>query len=324
MSTLPTHLLKMTSETQVPFKRVGLVGKPAHTQTVTGLQALAGVATWLTAHTNCYIETHTAVSLASFGVGVNRALHTLCDLRDMPNHVDALVVVGGDGTMLAVGRDLAGSNMPLIGINQGQLGFMTDISLQEFANELNPVLHGQYSLEKRSMIQGHLLRNGQIIAHALALNDAVIARGANASMIDVCVHIDEKMAYHLRADALVLATPTGSTAYALSANGPIVHPSVTGFVLVPVAPQTLSNRPIVLPDNSVIEVLLEPSSRGTGFTASFDMQQWPALQANDVVRLSKSPLTAVLVHPLSYDYYHTLRQKLHWTYSPIAPTRNMA
>jgi NAD+ kinase len=299
------------------FKRIGLVGKPAHTQTPTGLAALAGVANWLCQRGECQIETHTAVSLASFGVSHNT--YTITDLREMPTQVDALVVVGGDGTMLAVARGLAGSNMPLIGINQGQLGFMTDISLQDFSNDLNTVLQGHYTLEPRSMIQGELIRNGQTIAHALALNDAVIARGNYASMVDVCVHIDQKLTYHLRADALVLATPTGSTAYALSSNGPIVHPAVTGFVLVPVAPQTLSNRPIVLPDHSIIDVLLEPTSRGMGATASFDMQQWPALQAHDIVRLSKSPLKTILVHPLSYDYYHTLRHKLHWTYNPIVP-----
>ena len=307
----------ITAPLNQTFKRTGLVGKPAHTQTSAGLAALAGVVAWLCQNGECQIETHTAVSLASFGISHNT--HIITDLREMPAQVDALIVVGGDGTMLAVARGLAGSNMPLIGINQGQLGFMTDISLQDFSTDLNTVLQGGYTLESRSMIQGELIRNRQTIAHALALNDAVIARGNYASMVDVCVHIDQKLTYHLRADALVLATPTGSTAYALSSNGPIMHPAVPGFVLVPVAPQTLSNRPIVLPDHSVIDVLLEPTSRGIGATASFDMQQWPALQVHDIVRLSKSPLKTILVHPLSYDYYHTLRHKLHWTYNPIVP-----
>jgi NAD+ kinase len=326
MQALPTPMplpltvaaaVNATDTLQAPFKRVGLVGKPAHTQTPAGLKALADVVAWLKANVDCWLETQTAISLTSFGIAHNS--HNICELHDMAEHVDALVVAGGDGTMLAVARDLASTNLPLIGINQGQLGFMTDISLHDFADDLNAVIQGQYTLEPRSMIHGELLRDGHVIATALALNDAVISRGANASMVDVCVSIDGRLAYHLRADALVAATPTGSTAYALSANGPIVHPTVSGFVLVPVAPQTLSNRPIVLPDNSVIDITLESSSRGTGFNASFDMQQWQLLQANDIVRLTKSPLTATLVHPRSYDYYHTLRHKLHWTYNPINP-----
>jgi NAD+ kinase len=292
------------------FTRIGLVGKPAHTNNAAGLQALLGVANWLAQRGECWVETLTAQSLGLRG--------QCCDLHDLPQHVDAIVVVGGDGTMLAVARDLAEFKTPLIGINQGQLGFMTDIALQSFETDLAQVLAGTYTQEQRSMLVGELVRRGQPIAKALALNDAVISRGASASMVDVSVTVDGKTAYRLRADGLIIATPTGSTAYSLSANGPILHPTVAGFVIVPVAPQTLSNRPIVLPDNSVIEITLEPA-RGSGSTASFDMQQWQSLQAGDVVRIQKSPHAATLVHPLSYDYFNTLRQKLHWTYNPINP-----
>jgi NAD+ kinase len=294
------------------FARIGLVGKPAHTNTAAGLQALGGVAQWLTAQGECWVETSTAQSLG--------LTQRSCTLHELPQHVDAIVVVGGDGTLLAVARDLAEFQTPLIGINQGQLGFMTDIALQSFETDLAAVLRGEYVLEHRSMLLGTLLRNGQVIATALALNDAVISRGASASMVDVSVSVGGTNAYRLRADGLIIATPTGSTAYSLSANGPIVHPSVGGFVIVPIAPQTLSNRPIVLPDDCVIDITLEASRTGTmGSTASFDMQQWQSLQAGDVVRIAKSPLTTVLVHPHSYDYYNTLRQKLHWTYNPISP-----
>ncbi len=293
------------------FARIGLVGKPAHTNNVDGLRALKGVAQWLTAGGECWIETSTAHSLGIAG--------KVCELHSLPQHVDAIVVVGGDGTMLAVARDLAEFKTPLIGVNQGQLGFMTDIALQSFETDLRAVLQGAYVLEQRSMILGSLIREGETIASALALNDAVISRGASASMVDVSVSVGGKTAYRLRADGLIIATPTGSTAYSLSANGPIVHPSVGGFVIVPVAPQTLSNRPIVLPDDCVIDITLEASRSGAmGSTASFDMQQWQSLQAGDVVRIAKSPLTTTLVHPHSYDYYNTLRQKLHWTYNPIS------
>ncbi len=294
------------------FARIGLVGKPAHTNTAAGLQALGGVAQWLSAQSECWVEANTAQSLD--------LAKRSCALDELPQRVDAIVVVGGDGTLLAVARDLAEFQTPLIGINQGQLGFMTDIALQSFEADLTAVLRGAYVLEQRSMLLGTLLRNGQVIASALALNDAVISRGASASMVDVSVSVDGTTAYRLRADGLIIATPTGSTAYSLSANGPIVHPSVGGFVIVPVAPQTLSNRPIVLPDDCVIDITLEASRTGAmGSTASFDMQQWQSLQAGDVVRIAKSPLTTTLVHPHSYDYYNTLRQKLHWTYNPINP-----
>ncbi len=293
-----------------PFKTVGLVGKPAHANTPAGLQALAGVASWLADRGALWVESHTALSLGG--------AYSHCDVLDLPEHVDAIVVVGGDGTLLAVARDLAAHKTPLIGINQGQLGFMTDIALQSFEYDLAQVLAGTYTVESRSMIEGHLIRAQRTIVSALALNDAVISRGASASMVDVSIAVDGTLAYRLRADGIVVATPTGSTAYSLSANGPIVHPSVAGLLIAPVAPQTLSNRPIVLPSDSVIDITIE-AGRSTGQTASFDMVQWPMLQAGDVVRIQKSPLATTLIHPLSYDYYHTLRQKLHWTYNPTHP-----
>lgn len=314
-------MLTLQSNASNPaFKRIGLVGKPAHTNNAAGLQALAGVAAWLAARGVLWIESQTAASLPVKGAlnGNFKGEYQRCDLLALPQCVDAIVVVGGDGTLLAVARDLAAFKTPLIGINQGQLGFMTDIALQSFEGDLAQVLDGVYTRESRSMIVGELRRGEHAIANALALNDAVISRGASASMVDVSITIDGTLAYRLRADGIVVATPTGSTAYSLSANGPILHPSVAGLLIAPVAPQTLSNRPIVLPDSCVIDITIE-ASRGTGSTASFDMTQWQQLQAGDVVRIQKSPLSTTLIHPLSYDYYNTLRQKLHWTYNPIQP-----
>lgn len=291
------------------FKRLGLVGKPAHNLNAAGRASLASVASWLAEHCDaCVVEAQTAAAIGYAGRSAS--------LGDLPSQVDAIVAVGGDGTLLAVARELAQHQTPLIGINQGHLGFMTDIALASFATELEAVLAGEYTIEPRSMIAGSLLRDGVCVARALALNDAVISRGTSSSMVDVTVAVDGRVAYRLRADGLVVATPTGSTAYSLSANGPIVHPSVAGFVLVPVAPQTLSNRPIVLPETCVIDVLIEPS-RSVGMQASFDMQQWQSLLMGDIIRLEKSPCTTQLVHPRTYDYYHTLRQKLHWTYNPV-------
>lgn len=292
------------------FKRLGLIGKPAAALEPAGKAALRRIAAWLSERcAQLCVETLTAQNIDYAGPSA--------PLAKLADRVDALVVVGGDGTLLGVARDLAEYKTPLIGINQGHLGFMTDISLAQFETDLSAVLTGHYALEARSMIAGSLWRNEVCIAQALALNDAVISRGASSSMVDVTVAVDGRTAYRLRADGLVVATPTGSTAYSLSANGPIVHPNVAGFVLVPVAPQTLSNRPIVLPDHCTIHIQIEPS-RSTGTLASFDMQQWQSLLPGDTVRLEKSPHTTQLVHPPSYDYYHTLRQKLHWTYNPVS------
>lgn len=237
-------------------------------------------------------------------------------LETIGQDADVAVVLGGDGTLLGVARELACHRIPLIGINQGRLGFMTDIALDQMPEVLGTMLDGQYETDRRSMLEAEVLRGGVPVFTSRAINDVVVARGSTGGMVEVTVRVDGVTMYNQRADGLILATPTGSTAYALSANGPILHPSLAGLVLVPVAPQTLSNRPIALPDSALVEIEITDERDAS---AHFDMQSFSALKAGDIVRVRRSNDEVVLLHPLGYNYFATLRQKLHWNFVPSEP-----
>ncbi len=232
---------------------------------------------------------------------------------ELGENVDLAIVLGGDGTMLSIARLLAPYRVPIIGINQGRLGFLTDIPLSAMEETLNAMLAGQYREESRSLIEAELIRGGQVVDCALALNDAVINRGLTGSMIDCEMSIDGRFVYTLRADGLIIATPTGSTAYALSAHGPIMHPQVPAFVLVPVAPHALTNRPIAISDSCVITVTL---LRGMEASLHCDGHAQMRLQEGDHVQVRRAPYSLRLLHPQNYDYYAMLRQKLHWSETP--------
>jgi NAD+ kinase len=219
------------------------------------------------------------------------------------------VVVGGDGTMLGIARQLAKYDIPLIGINQGRLGFITDIPIERMLPALGEILAGAATTEKRSLLEGRVLRGGEMIFCAMAVNDVVVARGTGAGMAELKVSVDGKFMYNQRSDGLIVTTPTGSTAYALSAGGPLLHPSLGGIGLVPIAPHALSNRPIVVPDSS--EIVVEIVS-GRDISVNFDMQTFASLQHGDEIVISRSPHTITFLHPQGWSYYDTLREKLHW------------
>jgi NAD+ kinase len=222
---------------------------------------------------------------------------------------DLAVVLGGDGTMLGIARRLAHHGTPLVGINQGRLGFITDISVGDFAQTLAPMIAGDYEEEHRSMLEGGVLRDGESIFEAFALNDVVVSRGATSSMVELKVHLGDEVVTNLRADGLIIGSPTGSTAYALSAGGPILHPGIAGWVLVPIAPHDLSNRPIVLPDTGEIGVEI---IAGRDVSVNFDMQSLASLQHGDRIVVRRSPHQVRFLHPRGWSYYATLRRKLHW------------
>ena len=226
---------------------------------------------------------------------------------------DAAIVMGGDGTMLGIARQLAPFDVPLIGINQGRLGFMTDIPLEGMLDVLAKILGGSYKAERRTLLEGRVRRNGQDIHFGMAVNDVVVARGAGAGMAELRVHVDGHFMYNQRSDGLIISTPTGSTAYALSAGGPLLHPSLGGVVLVPIAPHALSNRPIVLPESSqiVIEIV-----RGRDCSVNFDMQTFASLQSQDQLVIQRSPHAITFLHPEDWNYFNTLREKLHWNEYP--------
>ena len=234
-------------------------------------------------------------------------------LAQIGDQADVAVVLGGDGTMLGIARELAPHQVPLIGINHGRLGFMTDIALGQMPEVLSAMLAGEFEIDCRLLLDAEVLRRGEVSFKTRALNDVVVSRGVTGGMVEFTVRVDGVTMYNQRADGVILATPTGSTAYALSSNGPILHPSLAGLVLVPVAPQTLSNRPIALPDTSVIEIEITDVRDAS---AHFDMQTFSQLAPGDVVRARRSGDYATLLHPRGYNYFATLRQKLHWNVMP--------
>jgi NAD+ kinase len=226
--------------------------------------------------------------------------------------VDLAVVVGGDGTMLAAARQLATLDVPVIGINQGRLGFITDIALDNFEHTLAPMLQGSFVTEQRHLLHGEVVRTGKSIFSAIAMNDVVVNRGATAGMVELSIQVDGKFVAKQRADGLIVATPTGSTAYALSAGGSLLHPGVMGWILVPIAPHNLSNRPIVLADSCEIEIELL-SDRDA--SVNFDMQSLTSLQVGDRIVVKRALHAAQFLHPVGWNYFDSLRHKLHWNES---------
>ncbi|MBI3347062.1 MAG: NAD kinase [Burkholderiales bacterium] len=222
---------------------------------------------------------------------------------------DLAVVIGGDGTMLGFAREMARYGIPLLGINQGRLGFITDIPIERWRESLAPVLAGDYEVEPRAMLEGAVLRDGESIFSGLALNDVVVSRGGTAGMVELKIEVGEQFVANMRADGLIIASPTGSTAYALSAGGPLLHPSIAGWLLVPIAPHTLSNRPIVLPDSG--EVRMEIVA-GRDASVNFDMQSLASLLHGDTITVRRSQHQVRFLHPKGWSYYATLRRKLRW------------
>ena len=248
------------------------------------------------------LEKQTALNTGIHGYGAltPAELGAECDLA---------FVVGGDGTMLGIARQLARHGTPLVGINEGRLGFMTDVAVSQFAQTLAPMIAGDYEEERRTMLEGGVWRDGRSIFDSFAMNDVVVSRGAAASMVELKVNIGSEFIANLRSDGLIIASPTGSTAYALSAGGPILHPGIPGWVLVPIAPHDLSNRPIVLPDTGEVSIEIVA---GREASVSFDMQSLASLMHGDRISVRRSAHQVRFLHPRGWSYYATLRRKLHW------------
>jgi NAD+ kinase len=235
--------------------------------------------------------------------------HGAFTIAELGLRCDLAVVIGGDGTMLGIARQMARFDIPLVGINQGRLGFITDVPIDEFTEALAPMIAGNYEEEQRSMLEGGVQRDGRTIFEAFALNDVVVSRGATSSMVELKVDIGNEFVANLRADGLIIASPTGSTAYALSAGGPILHHGIAGWVFVPIAPHDLSNRPIVLPDSCEISVEIVA---GRDASVNFDMHSLASLLHGDRITVRRAAYQARFLHPPGWSYYATLRRKLHW------------
>lgn len=297
---------RMTKNSSNPsvFKRVALVGKfqaDGISKVLDQLSELAkiqGCSTWIEEGTAKFTK--------------NEHLPTI-KVNEMQGNIDVVIVIGGDGTLLGVGRHLAGANIPVIGINMGRLGYMTDIPLQEVSSILPQMLAGFYESDSRDLLVASVIRNGEITHQGLALNDVVVNRSSLTGMVELTVKVNDSFMYNQRSDGLIVATPTGSTAYSLSSGGPILHPRVDGMVLTPIAPHALSNRPIVLPND--VEILIEVAG-GKDVNAHFDMQSLSILQVGDQVSVKKSTKRVTLLHPKGHSDYKTLREKLHWNEYP--------
>ena len=282
------------------FRHAALVGKYQAQGIRPVLEEIAQFLVKLGLDVSVESETANATGMTDYDALRARELGAACDIA---------VVVGGDGTMLGFAREFGQFDTPLVGINQGRLGFITDVPVDGYREALASMIDGDYEEEHRAMLEGDVWRDGEVIFHGVSLNDVVVSRGATAGMVELKVDIGDEFVANMRADGLIVASPTGSTAYALSAGGPILHPGIAGWVIVPIASHTLSNRPIVLPDSSEIRIEIVA---GRDASANFDMQSLTSLLHGDQVRVRRSAHRVRFLHPRGWSYHATLRRKLRW------------
>ncbi len=285
------------------FKTVAIVAKPD------GVGVAAPLNTLIDLLKRRGITVRLDVRTAEFATSVPDAVMPRNPLDELIEGADLAIAVGGDGTMLGVARIVARHGVPLVGINLGHLGFLTDLSADFAANALPDFLDGQYNEEQRILLEAEILREGQSIFRSVALNDVVVSRGAMGTMIEFAVEVNGEFVYSARADGLIIATPTGSTAYALSSGGPILQPGLAAISLVPISPHTLSNRPIAISSDSEVRVKI---LRGENARVNFDVQSYFDPATDDVVSIRAHPKPLRLLHPFGYSYFAMLRTKLHW------------
>jgi len=290
----------------MPLKRVGVV---ARKDLKGAASVLADIAGWLQAQgIQALFDTDTAVL-----AGVPKDF-PIATRDDLPKHVDLMVVLGGDGSLLGMANRIAraGVDIAILGINFGSLGFLTEVTLEEIQPALESAIDGTAAIEERMTLRGRVLRDGTAVDDRLAVNDIVVNRGSLSRIIDMAITIDGHPVTHVRADGLIVTTPTGSTAYNLAAGGPIVHPAVDALVVTPIAPHTLTYRPIVIPGSS--EVRIKPLIEGSSdeLYATFDGQHGVPLISGDEVIVKQATQRLKLVRASSRSYFDVLRQKLKW------------
>jgi NAD+ kinase len=284
----------------MPIKRIGIISKPKKAEI---REIVPPLIAWLRERqVEVFIDKETGAILESPERSLSR--------NEMPGQVDLLIVLGGDGTLLATARALNRKPVPILAVNLGGLGFLTVITREELYNTLEFVLAGKASVERRVQIEGELVRADEIISSFLALNDVVLNKGAIARIIDFDVLVDNRFVSTFKADGLIVSTPTGSTAYSLAAGGPIVAPAVAAFLVTPICAHTLTNRPLVLPDNVQIEIAVKSQREAAYLTV--DGQVGLAAHSDDTVRLRKASSCVDIIQPATKNYFEILRQKLKW------------
>ena len=290
---------------QASIKRIGVVVKPQQPDT---LETVCRLTEWLSerrirlvgvpeiAHEQIKQKTGCAVEIVKD--------------EQLASSVDLILVLGGDGTMIATARMMGDTEVPVIGVNYGGLGYLAEFPIDELFSALEAILSGQYKVQERVMLAVELWRGQELITRNRVLNDVVVNKSALARIIDIEAYLDSQFVNLFRADGLIVATPTGSTAYNLSAGGPVIYPSMNAVVITPICPFTLSNRPIVVPDESVIEVRLRTDKEEVALT--LDGQVGFPLRVDDRIVINKSNTTFNLVQPPNRNYFDVLRDKLKW------------
>jgi len=291
--------------TSTSIKQIGIVLKPHQPD---ALKTLCALAQWL--------GERGIVLVGGPEIERERIEHeTGCPVSEVPreelaDNVDLILVLGGDGTMIATARMLGDRAIPVVGVNYGGLGYLAEFRIEELHLALESILKGDYRLEQRVMLKAELLRGEEQVTSNRVLNDVVINKSALARIIEIEAYLNRQFVNSFRADGLIVSTPTGSTAYNLSAGGPVIYPSMKAIVITPICPFTLSNRPIVIPDESVIELRLKTENEEVALT--LDGQVGFALKSEDRVMIRKSQATFNLVQPANRNYFEVLRDKLRW------------
>ncbi|SJM95550.1 NAD kinase [Crenothrix polyspora] len=285
------------------FKTVGIIGRPSDPSIAVTLNALCQ---FLKQH-------HYAVVVAQDSARfVDKLSVASCTINEIGQHCDLMIAVGGDGTFLSAARAIVEYDIPLIGINLGRLGFLVDISPNDLSDKLQAILNGHYTEEHRYLLRTKIIRDERVIHEETAVNEVVVHRWVTPSMIEITTKIDGVFLNSQRSDGLIVSTPTGSTAYSLSAGGPILYPSLNALVLVPLNPHTLSNRPIVVHDASEIEISF-CQTKQINALVTCDHIEIPDVLISDKIVIKKDPKPIRILHPEGHDFFQILRSKLNWS-----------
>jgi NAD+ kinase len=284
------------------FQTIGIIGKPSDagiTDTITRVCAYLVAENY-----RVFVAENSATFVQNIRVQT-------CDVLELGERCDVVIALGGDGTFLAAARAIVAHDIPLIGVNLGRLGFLVDISPSALPETLAEILAGNFSEEKRYLLRAKIIRNEKVIHEETAVNEIAIHRWITPSMIEIITKIDGVFLNSQRSDGLIIATPTGSTAYSLSAGGPILYPSLHALVLVPLNPHTLSNRPIVIHDSAEIEISF-CQNKQINALVTCDHIEIPDVLISDKILITKEPLPIRILHPTGHDFFEILRNKLDW------------
>ena len=282
------------------MQRIGIAAKPSKPEAEPILRKLVA---WLREHDREVILDQEAAGICpELGPGLPRA--------DVAAATDLVIVLGGDGTLLSVARLMGSREVPILGVNLGGLGFLTEITLDELFPTLETVLRDQYDVSRRLTLTARVLRAGEVVASFEALNDAVITKTALSRIVDLETHVNGEYVATFRADGLIVSTPTGSTAYCLAAGGPIIYPTLPALVIIPICPHTLTNRPLVVPESAVVEIIRGSAEGDVHLTV--DGQVGVGLRHRDVVAVQRSARHIALVKSSKLNYFELLRTKLKW------------